>query len=464
MYRVLLIFAAAFWATGTFAQTVRVTAWDMQATFYGGTTTAEAISRTAAQIKPIEPDVLLLRGVSGWKMCGLLAEALKPTDYYVVVCSSYPESTNQVGILAKSPAYFSWSEAWSAGPPGAGGYAFAALNIGGHRFGFTSLEFPKGTTVQTQAAARQWLETLNSYRHWANNRLEGFITDTYGLNPKDEETAHLLQVAGFTDPLTARTASSNVAGLIATHLVPSTEAPGGLLLSRFPETVEFGFRPAPVEVAAASAPPSPVTTTTAPPVQEASNYPTSAWIIGALSLLVLVLGGLVLMEFNTRRSLARLHERHVTMLPSTTTSYNIVVTPTTASHDAENKPVLRTVQTFQAPAPMPDPNVELRQGLMAHLAQWFKQSFIQRLVKDRARLMATQQTATLQVMAIDKRLAKLEARIKEENSGYEKKIEELNKQLLTAREENLELIRAQIRNLKYEMDANRVRLLESEES
>jgi uncharacterized coiled-coil protein SlyX len=83
-------------------------------------------------------------------------------------------------------------------------------------------------------------------------------------------------------------------------------------------------------------------------------------------------------------------------------------------------------------------------------------------VRDREDLRATQHAATLKVLAVDERLARLEAKIQKETASYEKQIEQLSRELLTAREENLELIRAQIRLLKSEMEAARARVLESE--
>src|SRR6266850_1757895 len=241
---------------GVQAQIIRVTTWDMAEAMRSEKSPQAVIEKSADQLKTAAPDVILLRGVSGWKMCSQLAEALKPSDYRVVVCSSFrePAGTNaarsQVAILAKNTAYFSWSESWNfeTGASPAGGFAFAAVQIAGHRFGFSSLEFPRGQTSTSGRAAKQWLDTLGSFRAWANNRLEGFVAGTSGLNSTDAETVRLLRATGFADPLAGRKQTPDAREPIEAHLVPNADAPGGLVLSSWPTTCEFDFRPAPIIV------------------------------------------------------------------------------------------------------------------------------------------------------------------------------------------------------------------------
>ena len=100
---------------------------------------------------------------------------------------------------------------------------------------------------------------------------------------------------------------------------------------------------------------------------------------------------------------------------------------------------------------------------MTHFAHWLKQAFVQRLINDRQKLMADQEVAARKVSSVDERLARLESKIQQQTAAYEKEIELLNQKLLTAREENLELIRSQIKFLKSEMEATRARVLEADE-
>ena len=102
-------------------------------------------------------------------------------------------------------------------------------------------------------------------------------------------------------------------------------------------------------------------------------------------------------------------------------------------------------------------------GLFAHFSRWLKEVFIQRLLNERQKLLEDQHLAARKVSSVDERLARLEIKIQQQTGAYEKEIELLNQKLLTAREENLELIRSQIKFLKSEMEETRARVLESEE-
>jgi len=98
-------------------------------------------------------------------------------------------------------------------------------------------------------------------------------------------------------------------------------------------------------------------------------------------------------------------------------------------------------------------------GLVSTLSQWLKQKLVRRLIADRANLVATQQASTLKVMKVDERLARIEAQLRDQNRAYERRIELLTAELSAAKEENRELIRAQIMKVKAEMEAARAKLV-----
>ena len=99
----------------------------------------------------------------------------------------------------------------------------------------------------------------------------------------------------------------------------------------------------------------------------------------------------------------------------------------------------------------------MREGVIANLSRWMKEKLVRRLVADRAELLATQQAAALKVLAVDERLSKIEREIRERNQDYEKRIDDLMKELAVAREENRELIRAKISLVKAEMERERLK-------
>jgi hypothetical protein len=60
---------------------------------------------------------------------------------------------------------------------------------------------------------------------------------------------------------------------------------------------------------------------------------------------------------------------------------------------------------------------------------------------------------------LDNRLSRIEAQIQQQNQAYVRRIEELNRELAVARDENRELIRERIAQVKAEMEAARARIL-----
>jgi hypothetical protein len=99
----------------------------------------------------------------------------------------------------------------------------------------------------------------------------------------------------------------------------------------------------------------------------------------------------------------------------------------------------------------------VRDGVARQLREWLKQKFVQRLISDRAQLIATQQAATIKIMAVDERLTKIESQIQQRHQEYEQRIDQLVAELNDAREENRELIRAKIALVKIEMEKARLR-------
>jgi hypothetical protein len=61
---------------------------------------------------------------------------------------------------------------------------------------------------------------------------------------------------------------------------------------------------------------------------------------------------------------------------------------------------------------------------------------------------------------VDQRLAKIEHQIQQINGEYEQRIDDLLRELIAAKEENRELIRAKIALVKVEMEKARLRASE----
>ena len=106
----------------------------------------------------------------------------------------------------------------------------------------------------------------------------------------------------------------------------------------------------------------------------------------------------------------------------------------------------------------------VRRGVLPHLRRWLKQKLVRKLASDRARLLEAQETATRKALNVDERLNRIELQLQQQNRAYERRIEELTCELVAAKEENRELIRARIAQVRAEMQAARARLLAQAES
>ena len=78
--------------------------------------------------------------------------------------------------------------------------------------------------------------------------------------------------------------------------------------------------------------------------------------------------------------------------------------------------------------------------------------------------MGAQQAATLKAVAVEERLAHIEQQIQRKNSVYQGRIEALTRELIVAKDESRELIRARITPVKAEMEAARARMVAQTES
>src|ERR1035438_2200973 len=83
-----LLVALLIVAPGCFADTIRVTAWNLEPVPASGTNDTR-IQDAATALKKLNPDVILLQQVRDWKMCERLAQALKPVDYSISICSLF---------------------------------------------------------------------------------------------------------------------------------------------------------------------------------------------------------------------------------------------------------------------------------------------------------------------------------------------------------------------------------------
>ena len=515
-----------FWAAICPADTLRVTSWNLVPAASDGAPVRKQIraADAAKVLNQLAPDVILLQQVRDWQMCAELAQALKPANYNVLVCSSFEEdartgttSPRQVAILARQRAYLAWSQPWAGGDGTAiaSGFAFAAIQVRGQRLGFFSVG-----PGDKAALVGQFLPRVAEIGNWVTNRVQVFVVGAT-LDPESADwpaaqldTLRLLQDAGFADVFLEAPASERITlprkagqpGAAADYIF--TQPPGCGSDPRIFSTTVSGHYPVtcdleldPVRIAAAWAARSDALSAKAALHSSVANNPLKPESVAAQAssqfsslnprrFVALAFGGIVAL-ITVAWALAR---RKRTSLPKT---------PKLLPANAESAPALSSytvvagTQSVTGPAPpatgvtpTPPPVIHLeapgatqtqaeilrqralaaeeraerataalRHGLIPHLSQWLKQKLLRKLIADRAQLMETQQAATLKAMAVEARLARVERQIQQQIQGYQQRIEALTRELIAAKEENRELIRAQIRQVKAEMEAARARLI-----
>jgi hypothetical protein len=498
----------------SFADSIRVTTWSLNTGASGAPGTNETrVAEVAATLKKLDPDVILLQGVPDWKTCDQLVLGLKPSNYSVLVCSAFRNgsrgglSQNQVAILSKRKAYFSWTEAWlTSGDERAlasAGFAFAAMQIGSQRLGFYSLELPAATSGRADARlgelpAPKLLAHARSVRSWEANQVEAMVLgggqasgardSKGGFQPFFSRLAE----AGFGE-------ASGESGVRPADFL-LTEPSGwaspqnvGARSENSPVTYILDLDPAKIAAARASAreqlsarapgKPNPraaaESETLAPPRVRVPAFSPGLILAIVMSGLIIFLG----VAWTCIRWIRRPLPSAPRLLAENcvSSSYTVVVgtqsatgqCPPAAGSSSPPQPVIHleapgTTNTHaQALQLRPatsehhrEPATEaLRAGLIAELSRWLKQRLLRKLIADRLHLVETQRAAALKASAVEDRLARLEHQIQRQNMGYQQRIEDLTRALIAAKEENRDLIRAQIRQVKAEMEAARARVL-----
>lgn len=508
--RLLLLTIFAVWPwPASFAETARVTGWNLN-----GIADQAALKQVAANLSSLDPDVVLIQGVRDWQMCAQMTEALKPANYHVLACSAFTlpgeSKTNreakvfpgQVAVLAKEKAYASWSDPWQ-GFEGAGGYVFAAVQVKGQRLGFVCAVL--NDSVSPTSVLQQLRQQADAISRWELNRVQSLViglSSTRQAGGQDSTLAGLvplLQDAGFTDTLDAlaadqRTTVTTRAGqlgltsdfvLAQPTVFPSPLRPRAAVMGRYPVTCDLEMDASKVaaawtaraqELQLRSSRAQEVATAVAPGIvaKTARAEDSKAWwwaAIGAMGTACVFLTWFIWISrskksappllVNDIQVRAALPEIPVSPDVARTSSYTVVVSSPGATPPplaSETSALGWEQRARNAEQEAAQAKSMLRKSMAASLTRWLKQKFVRQLVSDRADLLQAQQSAALQAMQVDERLARIENQIRQQTQSYERRIEDLTLELLAAREENRELIRARIAQVKLEMETVRARM------
>jgi hypothetical protein len=507
------------------ADSLRIVTWNLELSNADGAAGGRQIrpADAAAVLNPLAPDVILLQQVPNWQVCAELAEALKPGNYKILVCSAFRDARtatlgqHQVAILAKQHAYVSWSHPWAAQGETTipGGFAFAAVRVRGQRLGFYSVQ-----PGDESASLPQLLAQVASVRNWVTNQVQLFVVGgTLDAGRTDQgasppQTLRLLQEAGFANVFAQASAIEQITPPASTGRMASmgdclfTQPPGCATNPRILSNAVAGHSPVicdleidPAWIAAAWAERSAGSSArrTAPPggtndplrrqpaASQALAQPSiltpqliATLGFGTVIALMAVVWALARRKRGSSPGTPKLLPVGADSDPGIPSSYTVVVgtqSGTGPSSPAMSAPLPpRPIIHVEAPGTTHTEaqmlrrralaaeeradraTAALRTGLLHHMSRWLKQKLVRKLFADRAQLLEAQRAATERVMTVEERLARIELQIQQQNQGYQNRIEVLTRELLAAKDENRDLIRAQIRQVKAEMEAARARL------
>jgi len=409
------------------------------------------------------------------------------------------------------------------GPALPGGFAFAALEVGNRRVGLFSIQagsLPARAIGKKKAAAslearqtatiEQLLAKVGSVSNWVADQVQVFVVGgafelaAAGTMALEEGPMRRLQDAGFGDAFREQTAAERATlwarpgqvgpttDYIFAQPADCTANPAVFHVAaakHYP--ISCDVRPAPPTTAAAPATrpepapvpvvPTPDSGSLAAPTAQPSVLSPTLLQLGAALAMILVL--LLSVWFLARRSRSAPRPRPVLLTSGgeAPPGYTVVMTSASATESAASNrrtaPPPRPLIHVETPGDTQTQSEDLRQraldaeqradqataviraGLLPQLNHWLKQTLTRKLMTDRAHLMKTQHVAALKALAVEQRLSRIEQQLQQQNQTYQQRIDELTHLLAVAKEENRELIRVRITQVKAEMAAARARLL-----
>ena len=99
----------------------------------------------------------------------------------------------------------------------------------------------------------------------------------------------------------------------------------------------------------------------------------------------------------------------------------------------------------------------VREGLVPHLAHLMKNRLFRGVASQRAHLLLTQQAGASQVADLEQRLAKIQSQMQNRFGAYERRIAELEKEVMAKEQINRELLQAKTDMMNQALAAARTR-------
>ena len=490
--------AVLLFALGAAAQPLRIATWqadDFPAPPSGATQNDPDVKRlkqVAAALKPFDASVIVLEGMADRNSCQRLAGFLKPANFQVIQFSTFRGVSNSpvtrsVAVLGRraatsTPRTVDWKS--SGQIDGGGGFHFSTLTMGTNTVclyvsQFVDLAGARTNTRIAQLNARKrelaaqyllhhskWLESSLNQPNMAFLAL-GNLADGLALWPGDG-SVQVLEHAGFAgNPLApaSEPASQPFPQLFARNAIfdgaPQSAAPRG-----------FGTGPILYELTAKPAPPPPpmaaiATGLPAPGLDAAGARQKSGAVDERFLWLAAPVVGAVLIFLLLLLPYRMLQGKHTRALTNTSTS-NALVPARPASNAlvvdfAKTEEESATLEPGRPPGGEPDDasypgwqerarkaeerahraTAVVREGLMPQFVRLMREKVLQRLSSQRAHLIDSHVTGTMQVLELEERLEKIQSQFHTRLTAREQRVTDLEKELAAKDGFIRELLKAQ---------------------
>ena len=490
------------------AEPLRITTWNLDSSVAPEEVSAAEENRLASVatvLDSLNADVILLQEIRDRQTCERLAVLLKPARYRVAVCSAFTDVSGrplpQIAILSRKSITAAWTESWKTDgavtPPG--GFAFALVHHGSGEVGIFSVQFKNNATsgnferdtqlniLNREISAAQLVQRAASLGTKLIDQPSAVVVaGSFNTDPDEpqfvsEITLRLLENAGFKNvflgvPLEDRiTRRGNGQHPDATFDYVFARNSDFLAGPRIVASELSGHFPVACEAIVKLAAPAARVQSALQPLAQWQTISLTLFVVLFMFCWWLVLGRKrfyspalsALVEQSGSANLLAYPERNGAFpaLPETMDEIEAdgQWLPVRAGPDAARSQIQSLVKRAAAAEQRARQATDLvREGLVPHLAHLMKDRLFRGIASQRAHLLLAQQAGASQVAELEQRLAKIQLQMQNRFGAYERRIAELEKEVISKEQINRELLEAKAQMMKQALATARTREQETQ--
>jgi hypothetical protein len=446
---------------------------------------ANRLEQIAGQVKPLDAQVIVLRGLRDRQIADRLASLLQPAGYHLThhstLSTGVAGSASSITLLAKWPAFVARSVEWrtTGQLDSPGGFVFAGFSSGGQALCVYVAQLPEGAATTRNMSTSRCRELAAQYLAYHANWLGGVLSNQVasfylgGNFGSDSETARhdpavkALELADFKSipPPTSgikRTASpsSGLTVMLARN-ADFSSAPRILPQDSFERpVVVYNFLPtAPGSSDPAATPAPGPTIETSVPARLLEGIPNIAWLWAggaAAGLTVIVVIVRLVRRATPSSGVFGTRDGAPAVLDSDRYSDDVgrrdalgepeeYDSGSSSDDGSHSDAAVWQARALQAEERASRANAVVRSGLMPRLNRLMRERLIAWLTSQRSQLLTSHEVGTQQVMELEERLQRLQGQFHETLQTREQRIGELEQEILEKERVIRDLLRAQVR-------------------